>query len=58
MLLNMEGFTYALLLDISMVYYRINLSHGDKQVCTIVLPWVKYEYQKIPMGYFNITHIF
>ena len=41
-----------------MVCYHIKLHTGDKQLCTIVLPWRKYEYQKLPMGVCNIPNIF
>ena len=58
MLLNIEGFTYASSLDLNMGYYHIELSPGDKQLCTIVLPWGKYEYQNLPMGVCNGPNIF
>ena len=58
MLLNLEGLTYASSLDLNMGYYHIKLSPGSKQICTIVLPWGKYEYQKLPMGVCNIPNIF
>ena len=41
-----------------MGYYHIELSPRAKHLCTIVLPWVKYEYQKLPMGVFNSPDIF
>ena len=50
LLLKLEGFKYATSLDLNMRYYHINLSTDSKQLCTIVLPWGKYEYQKLPMG--------
>ena len=57
-ILNLEGFTYASSLDLNMRYYHIELSPGAKQICTIVLPWGKYEYQNLPMGVCNIPNIF
>ena len=50
MLLNLEVFTYASSLDSNMGYYHIELSPLAKQIYTIVLPWGKYEYQKLSMG--------
>ena len=50
MLLNLESFTYASSLDLNMEYHHIDLSPGDKQFCTIVLHWGKYEYQKLLIG--------
>ena len=54
----MEGFTYASSSYLNMGYYHIELSPGAKQVCTIVLPWGKYEYQNLPMGVRNSPDIF
>jgi hypothetical protein len=41
-----------------MGYYHIELSPDSKRLCTIVLPWGKYEYQKLPMGLSNSPDIF
>ena len=41
-----------------MGYYHIELSADSKKMCTVVLPWGKYEYQKIPMGLYNSSDIF
>ena len=58
MILNLEGFMYASYIDLNMGYYHIELSPGPKQLCTIVPPWGKYEYQKLPMGVCNSPDIF
>ena len=58
MLLKLEGFQYATSLDLNMGYYHIELSPDSKRLCTIVLPWGKYEYQKLPMGLCNSPDIF
>lgn len=58
MLLKLEGFQYATSLDLNMGYYHIELSPDSKQLCTIVLPWGKYEYQRLPMGLCNSPDIF
>ena len=50
MLLKLEGFQYATSLDLNMGYYHIELSPDSKKLCTVVLPWGKYEYQRLPMG--------
>ena len=57
-LLKLEGFQYATSLDLNMGYYHIELSPHAKQLCTIVLPWGKYEYQRLPMGLCNSPDIF
>jgi len=58
LLLKLEGFTCATSLDFNMGYYYIELSLMSKQMCTIVLLWGKYEYQKLPMGLCNSPDIF
>ena len=58
MLLNLEGFKYATSLDLNMGYYHLELSPESKRLCTIVLPFGKYEYQRIPMGLCNSPDIF
>jgi predicted aspartyl protease len=58
MLLNLEGFKYATSLDLNMGYYHIELSPKSKTLCTIVLPFGKYEYQRLPMGLSNSPDIF
>ena len=41
-----------------MGYYHIELSPDTKKLCTLVLPWGKYEYQGLPMGLSNSPDIF
>jgi hypothetical protein len=52
MIRSMEGFTFASALDLNMGYYHIKLDHvADAQdLCTIVFPWGKYKYKRLPMG--------
>jgi hypothetical protein len=57
-MLKMEGFQYATSLDLNMGYYHIELTPNSKALCTIVLPWGKYEYQRLPMGLVNSSDIF
>ena len=58
MLLNLEGFKYATSLDLNMGYYHLELNEKSKELCTIVLPFGKFEYQRIPMGLCNSPDIF
>ena len=58
LLLRLEGFTYGTSLDLNMGYYHIELSPNSKKLCTIILPWGKYEYQRLPMGLCNSPDIF
>ena len=56
--MKLEGFKYATSLDLNMGYYHIELSPASKQLCTIVLPFGKFEYQRLPMGLCNSPDIF
>ena len=47
---EMEGFTYATALDLNMGYYTIRLDPDSQKICTIILPWGKYSYLRLPMG--------
>ena len=57
MLLNLEGFKYATSLDLNMGYYHLELDSKSKELCTIVLPFGKFEYQHIPMDLCNSQNI-
>jgi hypothetical protein len=50
MIRSMEGFTLASELNLNMGYYRIKLDADTQKLCTIVFPWGKYKYKRIPMG--------
>jgi hypothetical protein len=50
MIRSMEGFTFASGLDLNMGYYHINLDDDAQKLCTIVFPWRKYKYKRLPMG--------
>ena len=41
-----------------MGYYHIEISAKSKELCTIVTPWGKYKYQRLPMGLCNSPNIF
>ena len=56
--MKLEGFQYATSLDLNMGYYHIELAPESQRLCTIVLPWGKYEYLKLPMGLCNSPDIF
>jgi hypothetical protein len=55
---KLGGFTFATSLDLNMGYYTIRLSTGSSRLCTIVLPWGKYEYCRLPMGVAGSPDIF
>jgi hypothetical protein len=58
MLLELKGFTYASALDLIMGYYTIRLDPDAQRLCTIVLPWGKYKYKRLPMGLAGSPDIF
>ena len=41
-----------------MGYYHTQLDPMSRTLCTILLPWGKYEYQKLFMGLCNSPDIF
>ena len=55
---EMEGFTFASQLDLNMGYYTIRLDGDAQKICTIILPWEKYSYMRLPMGLSNAPDIF
>ena len=56
----MEGHRYATSLDLTMGYYHITapLCPVSRKLFIIVLPWGKFEYQKLPLGLCNSPDIF
>ena len=58
LLQKLEGFIYATSLDLNMGYYHIELTPNAHRLCTIIMPWGKYEYCHLPMGCCNAPDIF
>jgi hypothetical protein len=58
LLQKLEGFQWATSLDLNMGYYHIELTPNASKLCTVVLPWGKYEYVRLPMGLCNDPNIF
>ena len=58
MLQKLEGFMWATSLDLNMGYCHILLTSNASRLCTVVLPWGKYEYLRLPMGLCNSPNIF
>ena len=50
MIRSLEGFTFATALDLNMGYYHIKLDADAQKLCTIIFPWGKYKYKRLPMG--------
>ena len=41
-----------------MGYYHVRLDPDPRKLCTIVLPWGKFEYQRLPQGICNGPDVF
>jgi hypothetical protein len=50
MLQELEKFAYATSLDLNMGYYTITLDSDAQKVRTIVTPFGRYQYLRLPMG--------
>ncbi len=55
---ELEGFTYAMALDLKMGYDTIRLDPQAVEMFTIIFPWGKYSYLQLPMGYAGLADIF
>jgi hypothetical protein len=58
MLQKLEGFMYATSLDLNMGYSHMLLTPFSSRLYTIVLPWGKYEYCRLPMGLSRSPDVF
>jgi hypothetical protein len=55
---ELEGFSFATALDHNMDYYTIRLDPDASKICTIIFPWGKYSYKRLPMGIAGSPDIF
>jgi len=55
---ELEGFTYAITLDLNMGYYTIRLDQKASKMCTIIFPWGTYSYLRLPLGFAGSADIF
>jgi hypothetical protein len=55
---KLEGLYLATSLDLNMGYYHIRLTPYASSLCTVVLPWGKYEYLRLRMGLYISPDIF
>ncbi len=51
-------FTYAIALDLNMGYYTIRLDPTVSEMCTIIFPWGKCSYKRLPMGFGGSVDVF
>ena len=57
MLFKLDVFYYAVSLDLNMRYHHIRLRKNTSNLCSIILPWVKYCYKRLPMGVANSPEV-
>jgi hypothetical protein len=55
---EIEGFSYATALDLNMGYYTIRLDPDASKIYTIIFPWGKYSFKRLPMGIAGSPDIF
>jgi len=55
---KMEKFKFATAVDLRKGYYHIPLDKATQKLCTTVLPWGKYSYERLPMGIATSPDIF
>ena len=47
---QMEGFTYASAVDMNMGYYHLTLDLHTREICSLIFPFGRYRYCRLPMG--------
>jgi hypothetical protein len=55
---ELEGFTFATALDLNIGYCTIRLDPNASRICTVIFPWGKYSYKRLPMGIAGSLDIF
>jgi hypothetical protein len=54
---ELESFTYATALDLNLGCYTIRLDPKASKICTIIFPWGKHSYKRLPMGFGGSANI-
>ena len=47
---KLEGVKFAISLDPNLGYFTVRLEPDSQKICTIITPWGKYQYLRLPMG--------
>ena len=55
---KLEKFKYATAIDLRKGYYHIPLDAETQKLCTTVLPWGKFSYERLPMGIATSPDVF
>lgn len=57
-LYEIDGMQWVTALDLKMGYYAIKLDPQAQKLCTLITPWGKYKYLRLPMGLSGAPDIF
>ena len=57
-LYEIDGMQWASTIDLKMGYYAIRLDPDAQQYCTLITPWDKYKYLRLPMCISCAPHMF
>ena len=49
-MINRAGYRWFTKIDVSMQFYCFELDKASAEICTIITPYRKYQYQRLPMG--------
>jgi hypothetical protein len=55
---RIDGYDFASTLDLYMGFHHITLSEYESNIFTTVLPWGKYSYTRMPLGYTGAPDVF
>ena len=54
---ELEGFRYATVLELNIGYYTIHLDYISQDICTIMICWGNYKYDRPPIGIMSAPDI-
>ena len=49
-MLKQRGYSHFTKIDLSMIFYCFKLDQASKELCTIITPFGKFQYQQLPIG--------
>jgi len=55
---RMEKFQWASAIDLNMGYYHLTLDMKTREICSLIFPWGRYRYKRLPMGAATAPDVF